>query len=324
MKWSWPFPTYNPWDRPTSTDFIVPDKDTPVHSVEAATWLDYRNDRVTMQTADGRVISYFGLQTIQPRASGDSIPRGTYLGQVCHDGYRSYRGGIHMTPPLPPQDPNGTFPSREIDTPETLTLLQAAWSRITHRVHRDLPPPRSGKAEIMWLLEHPIWTYPDTVRMPPEGFVWPTGLFPADEEMARWPEIDSPSGYIWQCVDQAVHYVDPTLEQIEDDDSRNTAFRVWLESGPWTDLSAADSNWPVPAEGWTKYNKWSHCHDINLDCGGKDLEEALLHLATLVRFFYGDGRESLPGKESCDVPCLDAGDGFCQRCGHLISDPWKV
>ena len=58
--------------------------------------------------------------------------------------------------------------------------------------------------------------------------------------------------------------VDPETESISDDEARNTATRVWLETGP------------------------GGAHDLDLDCGGATYEEATVELANLVHEKYGD------------------------------------
>ena len=72
--------------------------------------------------------------------------------------------------------------------------------------------------------------------------------------------------------------VNPRTERIGDDDTKNTATRVWLEHGPyryWTKEEAG-----VEGSGTT--------HDYELDCGGTTFEEAIVTLAQLVYNKYGD------------------------------------
>lgn len=84
----------------------------------------------------------------------------------------------------------------------------------------------------------------------------------------------------WESLEVDVVKVDPTTERIEDDEKRNTATRIWLECGPWGD----------PKEhAWDTYSdKGIPSHDIDLDCGGKTFEEAIIKLARLVNKKYGD------------------------------------
>lgn len=218
--------------------------------------------------------------------------------------------------------------------------------------HRDLPglpaDPDERRIEIQWLMDHRLWTHEYLIKMPPEDhdicddFV-PSKAHPGCYEMidvdeTDWPLEDVREGCIWDCVDIAVVYVDSTTERIEDDATRNTAFRVWLEGGGWHDESTEDDGRPEPEGGWNKYNKWIGCHDVRLDCGAADLETALLILARLVRFYYNDdGTDRADAPEQCEgnwggksgfearvedyvSGCEDAGDGFCVRCGFRVED----
>lgn len=78
--------------------------------------------------------------------------------------------------------------------------------------------------------------------------------------------------------------VDPKTNRIEDDSSRNTATRVWLECGPWGDPK------DHPSWGDTENIIWKGIpsHDINLDCGGETFERAIIKLASLVLTNHGD------------------------------------
>jgi len=217
--------------------------------------------------------------------------------------------------------------------------LLEAWSRVTNRIHRDISSPPTGtierKALVNWLLEHRIWTYPTTVRMPKEGH--DDELFtPIPGSTSSTMNSDGPNfedrvvddSSIYECLDEMFVYVDPTTEQIDDDETRNTAFRVWLEPLLWYDRSQ-EKNELVPDKGWDKWNKWGHSGSEVLETSGRDMEDALVNLALKVKFFYGDGKEFLPdaphrcsGKfdeqEKWHPGCQDAGDGFCSICGFLI------
>jgi hypothetical protein len=73
--------------------------------------------------------------------------------------------------------------------------------------------------------------------------------------------------------------VNPENETIEDKESLNTAVRVWIEGGPWTDNANPDfveEKWPT----WT--------HDYDLDCGAATFEEAVIKFTENVREKYGD------------------------------------
>jgi hypothetical protein len=69
--------------------------------------------------------------------------------------------------------------------------------------------------------------------------------------------------------------VDPETDAIEDAPDRNTAIRVWLETGPGQTGPVGDE--PGGAT-------W---HDPGLDCGEPDFETALMRLAANVRARYG-------------------------------------
>lgn len=73
-------------------------------------------------------------------------------------------------------------------------------------------------------------------------------------------------------LDLFVVKVNPETLYIEDDKSKNTKARIWLEAGPYL--------YDEP-HGC----KWSHDHDI--DCGGYTFEEAIIKLAELVEKKYG-------------------------------------
>jgi hypothetical protein len=240
-----------------------------------------------------------------------------------------------------------TVPENLLDP--TLYLIEA-WSRVTNRFYRDAPPiPTSledRKKEISWVQSHPLWSNLVSLKKPPEGFTNPGGEPQIPDE--TWTtENELLGGGFHECTEFDFVYVDPTKERIVGDcyrdDPRNTDFRVWVEAGGWYDRSLDSNDWE-PEGGWNSYNKWGRMHDIDLDCGGKTMEEALLNLATLVRFYYGEYDadtawesdkmwERLPNvPEECEGhwnnlgeeneeyidECEDAGDGFCKKCGYLI------
>lgn len=70
------------------------------------------------------------------------------------------------------------------------------------------------------------------------------------------------------CLKTYVVKVNPETEAIDDNESLNTAVRVWLECG--------------------KYEAPHTTHDISLDCGAPTYEEAIIELAQLVLKEYGD------------------------------------
>lgn len=210
------------------------------------------------------------------------------------------------------------------------------------KFHRDAPLPPTDPSErkklILWLQDHPLWTYPVSVKMPPVGqriFDEPyesEGLKRARlrEPGPDWTDEIAQMGSLQECLDFDFVYVNPETECIEDDKSLNTAFRIWLEGGGWYDLSE-DPNHYAPTEGWDDHNKWNRSHDTRLDCGAPDMESALIELALLVQFYYNDdGTDRGEAPDRCEFKrvegddyqstCVDAGDGYCKTCGYLI-DP---
>jgi len=76
-------------------------------------------------------------------------------------------------------------------------------------------------------------------------------------------------------LDIFVPKVDPGTNTISNDGTKNTKIRVWLEYGPYENVSYDD----VP--------HWVRTHDPNLDCGADTFEEAIIKLAGLIKEFYG-------------------------------------
>ena len=74
---------------------------------------------------------------------------------------------------------------------------------------------------------------------------------------------DPCSWYFMRNVDIQVVHVNPETNENDDCQSKNTKVAVWLECGTKGD------------------------HDIDLDCGGDSFEEAIVHLAELVKTKYG-------------------------------------
>ncbi len=68
--------------------------------------------------------------------------------------------------------------------------------------------------------------------------------------------------------------VNPETDSIDDERSKNTKVRVWLESGKW--LYPEDCHEDGMAQ-----------HDYRLDCGGDTFEEALKELYKKVYAYYG-------------------------------------
>jgi hypothetical protein len=73
-----------------------------------------------------------------------------------------------------------------------------------------------------------------------------------------------------ECLDIDVVKVNPRTNRIDDDKSKNTATRIWLECGPWLLEDKLPS------------------HDPELNCGGATFEEAILTLANKVYAKYGN------------------------------------
>ena len=151
-------------------------------------------------------------------------------------------------------------------------------------------------------------------------------------------KIPTPHGemiFHGRTIDIDWAYVDPTTKRIEDEDTRNTHFEVWVEAGPPFDEEAyakeMGTEAQAPPGGWNWMNKWGSTHDYDLDCGADDLETALLILADLVDVFYdptGQSRKDRPvrcegtfkdeDQDKYISGCTDAGDGFCVRCGFRV------
>ncbi len=86
-----------------------------------------------------------------------------------------------------------------------------------------------------------------------------------------FPSIDR----FLSCLYIEVVKVDPKTKSTDlKDESNNTAVRVWLECGPYGS------------------------HDLRLDCGGENFEEAIIILADRVREYYGDYPESIYKRNS--------------------------
>jgi len=244
------------------------------------------------------------------------------------------------------EEPISGFSLRHADAERFAKTILANLSYFEKPFHKTaLPLPveeDKRKTMIEWIMEHPLWHYPITFRVPPdpEGFFGPSEdqegrtVYPILSDGPDWhDETHNIGGGFHECVKVTFHHVDPDLEYIHDpisegeDDPRNTATRVWIEAGGWYDLSQ-DKNEIEPEEGWNERNRWGHCHDMNLDCGGVDWETAVLELARLVGFFYNeDGTKKEDAPEPCEghfegddwvSDCEDDGDGFCKHCGFSM------
>lgn len=107
------------------------------------------------------------------------------------------------------------------------------------------------------------------------------------------PEIttfDSRVQRFREALDIAVVKVNPETESIDDDETKNTQTRVWLECGPHEDATSPDHQPAIQAglypDDWL--DNGVPTHDYELDCGGKTFEEAIVTLAKLVMIHYGD------------------------------------
>ena len=75
------------------------------------------------------------------------------------------------------------------------------------------------------------------------------------------------------CLDVCVAKVNPHIGEIDKDKKKNTRVEVWLEAG--------------------KYDKEYNYHDLDLDCGAKTYEEAIIQMANLLLNKYGNGVDSI-------------------------------
>lgn len=223
------------------------------------------------------------------------------------------------------------------------TKLLEAWLQVTNRFHRNEPlapnTPEKIKELVEWVKNHKVWTYVERTLVPPEGQSWfefypsESGLKHFVRNRTDWIEKDYDTGHFNDCVDIEFWYVDPTDHSSHGESAvdRDTQLRVVLEAGPWYDLKT-DTNWPEPAEGWDRWNRWIQSHDIRLDCSGPTLEAALIQLALRVKWFYGDSRDELPdtpkacwnlAQEHNDArKCVDTDNsGFCSNCDYIMDPP---
>lgn len=203
------------------------------------------------------------------------------------------------------------------------------------KCHRDAPEipsdPLERKTMIQWLIEHPLWTHPGkSFKIPPKN-IDPVDYTEGKIDDSDWPEETWPEGSFYECVGFTYHYVNPETECVENDDSLNTMFQVWVDyAGGWYDRSKTkDSDSIEPVEGWNDYNKWQNSVDLRLEAGGNSMEDCLLELAARVKVFYNDDGSSKhiywcesgewdEAKREYKSTCIDAGDGYCEKCGYSI------
>lgn len=71
-----------------------------------------------------------------------------------------------------------------------------------------------------------------------------------------------------ECLDIEVVKVNPVTKAIDDDEALNTKTNIWLETGP--------------------YKTNEKTHSLELDCGAKTFEKAIVKLAKKVKENYGN------------------------------------
>jgi hypothetical protein len=309
--WRWPLPNCVPWDAPQSGQRVLLKSGclqavhAPISGTAHHVYMGWEDpDSVAIENEEG-ILLLDGAKPLDDLQDGAQVqagmPVGTSGGELWlylipkgtdPSLWRYYSGGpLDRLPKL-----------LDVGTP-----LREAWARVTNRFHRDqekLPTtPAEVKNLLCWLQSHPFWR---------------VGL------------DDAPHSWMEPSLHPDIAWVDPTCEYIvgscNRDDPRNTDFRVWLEPGRWFDQSEDEHCKEfAPREGWNDFNKWGWGASLCLECGGKDMQEALVHLALRMKHYYGDGHEprtDIPGGWGCmtdkDTECEDAGDGFCKHCGYLV------
>ena len=211
-----------------------------------------------------------------------------------------------------------------------------------HKNAPEIPKDKKSRRELIkWVKNHKLWTHPITTRMPPdgkydrmfkkiEGTEFREMIFDGDD----WIDVTHDVGGFFECVELEPVYVNPRTNRVDDNDELNTRLDLWIECGGWLDISKEDYGY-VPEEGWNEHDKWSKCHDIMLNCGGKSIEEAMLNLAIRVKFHYGEEREHLDGvaHKRCDgyfeddditkswhSACVKDADGYCKKCEYAVRE----
>lgn len=84
-------------------------------------------------------------------------------------------------------------------------------------------------------------------------------------------EDENNINHFQECLDICVVKVNPETDCISPNNEKNTKVNVWLECGP--------------------FMKNSRTHDIELDCGAKTFEKAIIKLAKKVKKVYGDDKK---------------------------------
>ena len=124
----------------------------------------------------------------------------------------------------------------------------------------------------LWLQGHPAMEYAGLARKTARKSFFTESAFPNN-------------------LDIEVVKVNPDTETIEDDDSLNTAVRVWIECIVYYDIESKGYI-DVKSGEHEESNHWKirgmPSHDFDLDTGGKSYEEAIINLAQEVYNKYGD------------------------------------
>lgn len=367
MSWSWPLPNCVPWEIPqdntpgTGIDLFAP-MDQPVHAVEdgiirsiclstgASVGSPWREETsaVLIEGKTG-LITYGGILPTESISvsEGRKVRKGQLLGHVFpvssddkDNGVSMLHLEVHKNSEAPLKAPVN-WPR---DTPDPAGFLHdptehliRAWAKVSPRFHREGEKPpntKEGKRNLIkWLQKHPLWSHPRTIKVPPDGN-WmepapngPEGCLQFRDHQDDWKEVVTQVNGLEDCISFDFVYVDPTEERIQDGpDFRNTDFRVWIEAGGWVKRRQED----FPDCIQIGPDEWDSVHDLDLDCGAAQLEDAFVELALRVKFFYNDdgtGKENAPTQcdgeldedENYTQGCHDAGDGFCHICGFKIT-----
>ena len=94
---------------------------------------------------------------------------------------------------------------------------------------------------------------------------------PLSDPMALWD---------WASrIELDVVKVNPETEEIDDDESKNTAIRYWIEGGGMEWESTGD------VTGW---KGWIGIHDPDLNCGAPTFEAAVIEFCRLVKLHYNE------------------------------------
>lgn len=147
---------------------------------------------------------------------------------------------------------------------------------------RDLYPTPTNPVErkdlIRWVLNHPLWITPVKRNISEEEDII--------SEMIG--DVEYLPGYGWEQAIEIIPVFVNDNNEIDDDDSKNIHFRIWLEAGQPYDMSK-DSSFNFDLNDT---NKYLPSHDLDLDCGGSTLDDAFIELAIRVKHFYGDYDQS--------------------------------